>query len=342
MSGKARRAEGGGTLRMRDIARHAGVSPMTVSRALRDPSAVSEAMRRKVDAAVRQFGYLPNRIAGSLSSSRSSVVGLVVPSIRNSLYAGMTQAASDVLRANGLHLMIADSGHRLEDEEAMVSAFLAQRVCGLILHNTMHSKRLRKLVGASGVPVIETGDLTDRPLDMAVSYSNFEAARSMTLHLARLGYRKIGFVTLPVRDNDRSAERRRGYFAALAELGRPADDSLVLEAVGGFSEGADALVRLVKAHPDLDAGFFAGEVLAVGALFECQRRGWAVPGRIAIASYDDVDLLRHAVPRVTTLRIPRQEIGRRSAELIVGRLQGAPVERTRVDLGFEIVQRDSS
>lgn len=343
MSGKVQRSGGGGgDLKMRDIARHAGVSPMTVSRALREPGSVSESMRRKVDAAVREFGYLPNRIAGSLSSSRSNIVGLVVPSIRNSLYAGMAQAVSDVLEANGLHLMIANSGHKLDDEEALVSAFLAQRVCGLVLHNTTHSKRVRQLVERSGVPVIETGNLPDEPLDMAVSYSNFEAARAMTLHLARLGYRKIGFVTLPVRDNDRSEERRRGYFAALAELGRPRDDSLVLEAAGGFSEGADALVRLVNAHPDLDAGFFAGEVLGVGALFECQRRGWAVPGRIAIASFDDVDLLKHAVPSVTTLRIPRQEIGRRSAELLVSRLQGAPADRLKVDLGFEIVQREST
>jgi LacI family gluconate utilization system Gnt-I transcriptional repressor len=341
MSGKAR-PNSGDAVKMSDIARHAGVSPMTVSRALRDPATVSEKMRRKVEAAVREFGYLPNRIAGSLSSSRSNVVGLIVPSIRNSLYAGMIQAISDMLRANGLHLMIANSGHRLEDEEALVSALLAQRVCGLVLHNTMHSRRVRDLVRKTGVPAIETGNLPADPLDMAVSYSNFEAARAMTLHLARLGYRKIGFVTLPLRDNDRSEERRRGYFAALQELGLPADPSLVLEAAGGFSEGADAVVRLVQAHPDLDAGFFAGDVLAVGALFECQRRGWAVPGRVAIASFDDLDLLRHAVPAVTTLRIPRQEIGRRSAELLVNRLHGAPAERVRIDVGFEIVQREST
>jgi len=341
MSGKAR-GNGGDAVKMSDIARHAGVSPMTVSRALRDPATVSEKMRRKVDAAVREFGYLPNRIAGSLSSSRSNVVGLIVPSIRNSLYASMIQAISDMLRANGLHLMIANSGHRLEDEEALVSAFLAQRVCGLVLHNTMHSKRVRDLVRQTGVPAIETGNLPAKPLDMAVSYSNFEAARAMTLHLARLGYRKIGFVTLPLHDNDRSEERRRGYFAALGELGLPADPTLVLEAPGGFSEGADAVVRLVQAHPDLDAGFFAGDVLAVGALFECQRRGWAVPGRVAIASFDDLDLLRHAVPAVTTLRIPRAEIGRRSAELLVNRLHGAPAERLRIDVGFEIVQREST
>jgi LacI family transcriptional regulator, gluconate utilization system Gnt-I transcriptional repressor len=341
MSGKAKR-KSGADITMSDIARHAGVSPMTVSRALRDPSTVSAEMRRKVDAAVREYGYLPNRIAGSLSSKRSNVVGLVIPSIRNSLYATMIQAISDVLRANGLHLMIADSGHRLDEEEALVSALLAQRVCGLVLHNTMHNRRVRDLVEKTGVPVVETGNLPSEPLDMAVSYSNFEAARAMTAHLVRQGYRRIGFVTLPLRDNDRSKERRRGYFAALKELGLPVDPSLVLEAPGGFSEGADALARLLRVHPDLDAGFFAGDVLAVGALFECQRRGWAVPGRVALASFDDLDLLRHAVPTVTTLRIPRHEIGRRSAELLVSRLMGAPPERIRIDVGFEIVQREST
>lgn len=341
MSGKVRRS-GGDAVTMSDIARLAGVSPMTVSRALREPSTVSEKMRRKVEAAVREHGYLPNRIAGSLSSKRSNIVGLIVPSIRNSLYASMVQAISDVLRANGFHLMIANSGHRLDDEEALVSAFLAQRVCGLVLHNTTHTRQVRELVRKTGVPVIETGNLPPEPLDMAVSYSNFEAARAMTTHLGRLGYRKIGFVTLPLRDNDRSRERRRGYLAALKELGLPVDPGLVLEAAGGFAEGADAVVRLIQTHPGLDAAFFAGDVLAVGALLECQRRGWAVPGRVAIASFDDLDLLRHAVPAVTTLRIPRDEIGRRSAELLVNRLLGAAPERIKIDLGFEIVQRDST
>ena len=250
-----------------------------------------------------------------------------MPSIQNSLYANMIQAISDVLRANGLHLMIANSGHRLEDEEALVSALLAQRVCGLVLHNTTHSKRVRDLVRKTGVPVIETGNLPADPLDMAVSYSNFEAARAMTAasRPARLPQDRL---------RDLAAARQRPLGGAPPRLFRGAEgarlaggSALVLEAAGGFSEGADALVRLVQAHPDLDAGFFAGDVLAVGALFECQRRGWAVPGRVAIASFDDLDLLRHAVPAVTTLRIPRQEIGRRSAELLVNRLHGAPPEK---------------
>jgi LacI family gluconate utilization system Gnt-I transcriptional repressor len=341
MAGKAKRG-GNGEITMSDIARHAGVSPMTVSRAMSEPSSVSEKMRRKVESAVRHYGYVPNRIAGNLSSKRSNVIGLVVPSVRNSLYATMVQAISAVARANGLHLMIADSGHRLENEEALVEALLAQRVCGLVLHNSAHSKRLRELLAHSDIPVIETGNLPARPIDMAVSYSNFEAARAMTSHLGRLGYKRIGFVTLPLRDNDRSRERRRGYLAALKELGLPSEPGLILEADGGFAEGADALVRLMQTHPDIDACFFAGDVLAVGALFECQRRGWAVPGRIAIAAFDDVDLLRHTVPTVTTIRIPRQDIGRRSAELLVNRLRGASPEKVRIDVGFEIVQREST
>jgi LacI family gluconate utilization system Gnt-I transcriptional repressor len=329
-------------IRMSDVARRAGVSTMTVSRALRDPATVSEEMRRKVEAAVAEIGYLPNRIAGSLSSNRSNVVGLIVPSIRNSLFAATIQGISDVLRASGYQLLISDSGHRLEEEEALVEALLAQRVCGLVLHNTQHTPRVRELVEKTGVPTIETGNLPRKPLDMAVAYSNFEAARAMTIHLARLGYRKIGFISLPLQSNDRSEERRRGYFAALKELGRPVDPTLTLEAQSGFGPGADALVRLREAHPDLDAAFFAGDVLAVGALFECQRRGWAVPSRIAIASFDDVELLRHAVPTVTSVRIPRYEIGRRSAEILLERLRGGARERTVIDLGFEIVQREST
>src|SRR5438132_830963 len=107
--------------------------------------------------------------------SNCPVIGLLVPGIRNSLYANMIQAVSDVLHANGLHLMISNSGHRLEDEETLISALLAQRVCGLILHNSTHSKRVRELVAKTDVPVIETGNLPTDPLDIAVSYSNFEA-----------------------------------------------------------------------------------------------------------------------------------------------------------------------
>jgi LacI family gluconate utilization system Gnt-I transcriptional repressor len=329
-------------VRIEDVARRAGVSAMTVSRALHNPEKVSLKTRLRVEEAVARSGYLPNRIAGSLSSNRTNVVGLILPSVRNSLFANTVQGISDVLRAAGHQLMIADSGYSLDDEETAIRAFLQQRVCGMVLHNTKHTARARKFIRTAGVPAVEIGNLTPDPLDMTVSYSNFEASRAMTLYLAGRGYRRIGFVTLALKDNERSIERRRGYLAALAELGRAPNPDIVLEMPGGIAAGAEAIVKLADADPALDAAFFAGDVLAIGAVFECQRRGWAVPERIAVASFDDVDILCNISPSVTSVRIPRYDIGRRSAEILLDRVRGVSRDPVCVDLKFEIIARESA
>jgi LacI family transcriptional regulator, gluconate utilization system Gnt-I transcriptional repressor len=327
---------------MRDVAHAAGVSLMTVSRALREPHKLSDETRKVVMDAVQKMGYVPNSIAANLASNRSNVVGQIVPSIQNSLYADTIKGTADVLRTAGLHLLLADSGYSLQEEEALIGAFLAQRVCGLILHNTDHTPRALEMIRRSGVPVIETGDIPREPIDMVASYSNCEAARAMTLHLAARGYQRIGFVSLDTKINRRARERQRGYLAGLKALGRKKDPQLVMEVGGGLTSGAHAMVDLMNRAPGVDAIFFAGDVLAIGALFEAQRRGWKVPGRIAIAGFDDLDILQHTVPKVTCLRLPRLQIGRRSAEALLERIRGMAEEPLRVDLGFEVIQREST
>ena len=326
---------------MQDVAARAGVSVMTVSRALSDPDKVSQKTLERVRAAVNDIRYVPNEMAGNLSSRRSKAVGIIVPGINNSLYSNTIQATSTALRARGFHLMIADSGQSLENEELAITGFLAQRVCGLILHNTQHTARARALISQIDVPTIEIGSLTENPLDHCVSYSNFAAAKAMTVHLGRLGYRRIGFVSLAIKNNDRARERLQGYLAGIDELSLPRDAGLAIESESGLKGGADAIKRILELRPETDAIFFAADVMAVGALFECQRRGWKVPSRIALASFDDVDLLRHVVPTITTLRIPREEIGRKSAEMLMARLEGRSLPKV-VDLGFEIIQREST
>lgn len=339
----ARTRTSGQAVRMIDVARAANVSLMTVSRALNDPSKLSEETRRHVLDTVRRIGYVPNIIASNLASARSNVVGQIVPSIQNSLYSHTVKGSADVLRAAGMHLLIADSGYSLEEEEALIGAFIAQRVSGLVLHNTVHTPRAVQIIRQAGIPIIETGDLAKHPLDMAISYSNFAAAKEMTLYLAGRGYQSIGFVCLDTRNNMRSRERLRGYRAALTALGRARNPGLVCEVQPGLTAGAHAMIEMMQRVPEVDAIFFAGDVLAVGALFEAQRRGWKVPDRIAIAGFDDLDILRHTVPRLTCLNLPRLEIGRRSAEALLQRMRGeGPATPTRVDLGFEIIQREST
>jgi len=148
-----KRMSGGGA-RMRDVAKRAGVSTMTVSRALNEPSKVSDEMRERVIRAVKEIGYLPNHLARSLSSTRSTTVGLIVPSIDNSIYTQTIKGLSDVIRRSGFQLMIAECGYDLVEEEELIKAFLAHRVSGLILHNTEHSAEAQAMIRQAGVPVV--------------------------------------------------------------------------------------------------------------------------------------------------------------------------------------------
>lgn len=332
---------------MGDVARKANVSPMTVSRALSNPDMVLEETRAKIFAAIEQTGYVPNRLAGNLASNRSNTVGLIVPSIKNSLFSDTMQAAADTLSAQGYLLLIADSGHSLEDEEKLVAAFLGQRVSGIILHNTVHTQRTRKLVENAGIPVVETGDLQDDPIDISVGYSNFSAAKAMTLYLAKRGYKRIGFVSLKIEHNDRARVRRDGYLAALKELGLDYDREIMTEVPSGLDQGKQALMTLLQARVKPDAIFFAGDVMAVGAALECQRHNLKVPGDIAIASFDDLDILPHLVPSITSLRLPRADIGREAASVILQRIgeansDGIALDKIVKNLGFEIAQRHST
>jgi LacI family gluconate utilization system Gnt-I transcriptional repressor len=315
---------------------------MTVSRALRDPDQVSEKTRRRIARAVRDVGYVPNELAGGLRAfNRTKLVAAIVPSVRNSLFAATSHGMSDALRARGINLMLGDSHYSPAEEEDLVTAFLAQRPCGIVLHDAVRSPHARKLLLKSGIPIVEVGDLTPKPLDMVVSYSNYGAGKAMTRHLIERGYRRIGFASLATAVTARSAARLKGYKAALRAGGLAIDPARIVEVEGGFASGGAALVTLVAAGAD--AVFFAGDVLAVGAALECQRRGWNVPGRVAIASFDDHEIAAQVNPALTALSIPRYEIGRRAAELIWERHSGVRHRRPVViDVGFEIVARDST
>jgi LacI family gluconate utilization system Gnt-I transcriptional repressor len=325
---------------MRHVAERARVSRMTVSRALNKPGTVNEGLRKRVLDAVAELGYVHNQLARNLSSQRSNVIGLVLPSLENSIFAQTLKGISDILRPIGFHLMVAESTDDPEDEEQVVAAIVAQRIAGIILHSTNHTPATVRMLRSSNTPVVENGDFPAEPIDMVVSYSNRAAAKAMTLHLARLGYRKIAFAGLAA--NPRADQRRLGYLDALRETGLATEPSRVVSVSRGFAGGTEAIACIANRLPDTDALFCAGDVLAAGALFECDRRRWRVPGRLAIASFDDLELMRHVRPAITSLRLARYEIGHRSAQMLLDRMEQASMPVTFVDLGFEIVQRAST
>ncbi|MEA2879268.1 MAG: LacI family transcriptional regulator, gluconate utilization system Gnt-I transcriptional repressor [Hyphomicrobiales bacterium] len=314
---------------------------MSVSRALRFPDQVSPQTLRSVQKAVRDIGYVPNQLAGGLKATRTKLAAAIVPSVRNSLFAGTLQGLTNALRKSGINLMLGDSQYSQIEEEALIAAFLAHRPCGLVLHNSTHTAGARRLLQNSGIPIVEVGDLIARPIDLMVSFSNFEAAKAMTEHLLDRGYQKIVFVGLKLAGNERVKARRRGYLEALTGAGLSGEASF-LETEGGFESGAQAVVQVLEAQPNTDAIFFAGDVLAIGAMMECRRRGWPVPQRVAIAGFDDWEISRQFETPITALEIPRYRIGELAADLIHRRLNGEVGRIKPIDVGFCIVEREST
>lgn len=329
--------------RMKEVALRAKVSAMSVSRALRSPDQVSPETLRRVQKAVREMGYVPNRLAGALKApSRTQLAAAIVPSLQNSLFSGTIQGLTETLRKNGINLMLGDSHYSHQEEESLITAFLAHRPCGLVLHDTVHTAGAKRLLRNAGVPVIEVGNLISRPVDLVVSYSNFAAAKAMTDYLIERGYRQLAFVGLPSADNERSRERQRGFRAALAEAKLSFDETHLIETDGSFERGAQALVRLVGMNPKVDAIFFTGGVGPVGAMMECARRGWEVPKKVAIAAFDDWAVSRLFKTPITALDIPRYQIGERAAELMLRRLDGDQSRLPPIDVGFRIIERQST
>lgn len=329
-------------LGVREIAKLVGVAPMTVSRVISNPDMVAPETRARVLAAIDEAGFVPNRLASSMRGA-GRIVGTVVPPLINSGIAEQVQGMSDECHRRGYSMILVQGEFTPEAEEQSIRTLLGWRPAGLILQSFVGSDVARQLIAQAGAPVVEISEVKGRePIDMAVGVSNFETAHAMTTHLAAKGYRRIGFVSTPVHGNDRLQQRRTGYLAALATLGLPARPEFVAEGPISAEGGAQALLRIIERSPDVEAVFFSSDVLAVGAVQECHRRGWAVPGRIGIAGYGDMELASQLFPPLTTVRVRRHEMGRLAAGQLLDRLGGATDLPRVVNLGFEIVDRGSA
>lgn len=326
--------------RIEDVAALAGTSPMTVSRALRGEGKVTPETLARIQAAVESLGYVPNLSASSLASRRSGILAVLVPTIGNSVFSETVRGVADAAEGAGLHLVIGDYAYSDDKRRQLVRALVGRRPDALVLVGAVPDEVVRSLLRRHGIPVVETWELSDDPVDMAVGFSNFAAGVEVARHLVERSRRRCAFVGSA---ESRAAARLSGFSQALAEAGAappetetPAD--LSIEA------GRVSLDRLLARAPDLDGVFFATDVMAVGGLLECQRRGIDVPGRIAIVGLGDLEIGRQLRPALTTIRIPAYEMGRRAGELILARLgKGTqPAEDRIIDLGFSLVRRQSS
>jgi LacI family gluconate utilization system Gnt-I transcriptional repressor len=325
-----------------EVARLAGVSTMTVSRALRHPQQVASSTLRAVQGAIAQLGYTPDTAASALATGRSRIVGAIVPTLMNSVYASTVHGLASTLRRAGYELMIGDSGYDRATEVALVRSFLGRRVDALVLTGVEHDDEVRALLARREMPVVEIWDLTSRPIDMVVGFSNMAAGREAGRYLHAQGRRQWAFLGTSPEREDRSGKRLKGF----REAARDAHIAAPLTAfvADGMSpaDGYEAVMAMLKTLPRPDALFCANDALATAALRAAADLGLQVPRSMAVVGFGDFDVAAVTSPALTTVRIPGRDIGERAARALLGPLDGGGRTSTRVDVGFEIIRRESA
>jgi LacI family gluconate utilization system Gnt-I transcriptional repressor len=339
----ARRSRRAGTgLTLRDVAKLAGVAPITASRALNTPDAVSAPILERVRQAVERTGYVPNLLAGGLASKKSRLVAAVVPTIAGVVFLDMVQSLTEALAASGYQLMLGQTGYENSREDVLLEAIIGRRPDGVVLTGIMRSPQGRRRLLASGIPVVETWDLTPTPIDMLVGFSHEKVGAAVAGYLHARGRRRVAAIGA----SDERAQRRYAAFKATAlELGMDTDGTvpnLQVPAPTTIGTGRSALRELLAASPRTDAVFCSSDLLALGVLIEAQAQGIAVPGRLAVIGLGDLGFARDLHPALTTVRIDGTMIGKTAARFIVERAEGRLVPDGVCDIGFSIVERDST
>lgn len=326
---------------LQDVAREAGVSPITVWRALNQPQVVSERTVGRVQRAVEATGYVPNAVARSLVSSRSHTIAAVVPSVANWMFADVIQGMADHLHGNGYELLLACSNYDPAIEEQVARAIIGRQPDGLVLTGRLHTPATRRLVQRASLPVVEIWDHGEDPIDMSVGFSNREIGAAVARYLAGRGYRRLAFLNIAGRD--RGEQRLAGFLEAVAESGLDPAAGHVCDVADSLEGGGAGAAALLEGPEPPDAVFVNGDMVAVGLLLECQRRGVQVPADLAVVGLGDLEIASHVMPALTTVRVPRRAVGEEAAGMLLRRLDAeAALEGRRIDLGFEIVERRSA
>jgi LacI family gluconate utilization system Gnt-I transcriptional repressor len=339
-----RKRFGTNAVTMADVAKVAGVSAQTVSRVLREPESCTPQTRERVQAAIRATKYVQNLAASHLASNRSMTVAVVLPLIAASIFAETVQGLSDVLLPEGYQIIIGHTDYDPLREEALVRSLLGRRPDAFFLVGTRHTESTRELLLQANVPVVESWSWIDDPIDLLVGFSNHRALVETVAYAKRKGYKKPVFAALLQPGDHRAQERLEGYLEGLDRHypGQPARTVIVRDLPYRLSTGRALLDEAQATYPDCDLIVFSSDLFATGALLTCQRRGVEVPARLGIIGFGDYEMAGEMVPSLTTVSVPTTRIGNEAARMILQRLKGVRDIPGKLDLGFELLARESA
>jgi LacI family gluconate utilization system Gnt-I transcriptional repressor len=335
---KRSRPRGGGVTLL-DLARIVGVTKVTVSRALNSPELVSPDTLRRVQQAVRETGYVPNLVAGSLASNRSRLIVALVPSVAGSVFGETIESMRQTLEGAGYQLLIGQSGYEQSQEDVLLDAVIGRRPAGIVLTGVMHSEASRLRLAGAGIPVVETWDLTATPIDMLVGFSHDQVGAAAARHLHERGGRRAAVIT----PNDRRAlTRAQAFVATMSALSQRDVPVYPVPSPTHLGNGRETLARVLREHPDTDSIFCGADSLALGVLMEANARQIRMPEELKVLGYGDVNFAAWTTPALTTIRTNGRRIGELAASMLIERIDQAEMPTRVVDVGFELIERAST
>jgi LacI family gluconate utilization system Gnt-I transcriptional repressor len=336
-----------GRVTLNDVALAAGVSPITVSRALRGERFVAPELVGRVALATEKLGYVPDPAARALASHRSDHVAILIPKLSNALFVDLLDAAQQTLRAAGFQALIGVTHYDSGQEEQILREQLTHRPAGLLITGLSYSAATRNLIARSDMPCVhlmdlpDAEDLNDPGRPYCVGFKQSSAGEALTQHLLSRGYRRIAFAGAQL--DPRVIQRLYGWRNALQQANlydptlewlNPASSSMAL---GGLM-----FEQIVRQTPAVDAIFFCNDDLAQGALLAALRLGIAVPSQIAIAGFNDLTGSDQMLPTLTTVRTPRAHIGRAAANMLLSLIRKDSLTPRLIDVSYDVVVRGST
>lgn len=322
-----------------DVARAAGVSTATASRALTQPGLLRPPTLARVREAAARLGYVPDRRARALASGRSGTVGVVVPTLDSPIFAAALQAMQRRLSAEGCQMLVASHDYDPAAEAAAVAQFLSHGVDGLVLVGGERAAAVWAALEAAGVPAVQMWCGAEGRDSVGVD--NREAGRLIAEHLLALGHRDIGVITGVLRGNDRQCARFEGVRRALAAAGVGLPAGRHAEQPLSLSGGRAACAAMLETAPPPTALIGTVDLLAIGAMVEAQARGLSVPRDLSVGGIDNVDYAGHVAPSLSTVAIPAAGIGEQTAARLLALIGGAAPGETR-QLAVDLIARRST
>ena len=330
-----------GEIRLTEVAKLAGVSPITASRFFRNPEALSLSKRERVASAAKELGYVPNLAARALASQRTEVIGVLIPSLTNNVFADVLRGVYDASEGSRYSIQLANTRYSILQEEKLLRLFQAQKPAGLIVTGIDQTRESRAVMENMNCPIAQIMEIGPDPVDMMVGFSHYDAAFAAVSHLVAQGFRRIGFVG--ARMDPRMQRRFEGYRNAMKAASLFDPRFIITTPVAtSVTLGGALFADLLEKAPDIDAVACINDDLALGVLFECQRRRLSVPEQVAIVGFNDVEFMAAAVPSLTSVRTNRYEMGRRAVTMVTAAIEGNRPPEPVIDLGFELMARQSS